>query len=121
MEAEIRRKEILRHLCVCRFDTVQNMAALFSVSERTIRRDINILSFYEPIYTKTGRYSGGVYIAEDYKMDRLFFTDSQVTLLNKIYEYIDSFSKNHFSAEEKETFKRLINDGTMPSNDKRSG
>lgn len=34
----------------------------FEVSERTISRDIEELSLTKPIYTKSGRYGGGVYI-----------------------------------------------------------
>lgn len=53
-----RRTEMLRVLCRRRCDTVSNLANEFSVSERTVLRDIEVLSLTEPIYTKQGKYDG---------------------------------------------------------------
>lgn len=59
-----RRSEIMKLLCRRRSETIRNLAFEFEVSERTIRRDIEILSLNEPIYTQVGRYGGGVYVEE---------------------------------------------------------
>ena len=67
MKAIERRMAILETLCERKFDKVENLAFEFNVSEWTIRQDILELSLSYPIYTKTGKYGGGVYIAEDYK------------------------------------------------------
>ena len=61
-----RRSEIMKLLCRRRSETIRNLAFEFEVSERTIRRDIEILSLNEPIYTQVGRYGGGVYVEEGY-------------------------------------------------------
>lgn len=61
-----RRHAILRVLCRRRHETLANLAAEFGVSERTIRRDIEILSLTEPLYTQPGRYGGGVYVTDGY-------------------------------------------------------
>lgn len=57
-----RQNAILRVLKLRRFDTVYNLSIEFGVSEKTIRRDIETLSLSEPIYTKPGRFGGGIYI-----------------------------------------------------------
>ena len=72
-----RRKEIMKILCRRKHETVKNLAFEFGVSERTIRRDIEILSLTEPIYTQTGRYSGGVYVVEDYLMYQIHMTEKE--------------------------------------------
>ena len=84
MGAAERRREIMRALCRRRHETVKNLSFEFGVSERTILRDIEALSITEPIYTQCGRYDGGVYVTEGYKMDRMYMTDSELTVLNKL-------------------------------------
>ena len=44
MDAVERRQQILELLCQRRKDTMQNLAAELGVSERTIRRDVEILT-----------------------------------------------------------------------------
>ena len=51
MTAVERRVALLKLICRRRFETVSNLAAEFGVSERTIRRDINVLMQTESIYT----------------------------------------------------------------------
>ena len=56
-------------LCQRRRETISNLAAELGVSERTIRRDIEMLTLRYPIETVCGRYGGGVrMIAADLKM-----------------------------------------------------
>lgn len=65
-----RQRQIIRLVRARGSDTIKNLAMEFEVSERTISRDIEELSLTRPIYTKSGRYGGGVYIlpyTEDYK------------------------------------------------------
>lgn len=57
-----RRNAMIKALYKREYDTVHNLAEEFGVSERTIRRDVEELSLYEPIYTMQGRYGGGVYM-----------------------------------------------------------
>ena len=59
-----RRMEIIKILFRRRYETLCNLAFELEVSERTIRRDIDELSRTMPIYTKRGRYDGGVYVVE---------------------------------------------------------
>lgn len=64
MESAERRNKIIKTLCQRGHETVANLAYEFSVSERTIRRDIETLSESEPIYTQNGRYGGGIYVVK---------------------------------------------------------
>ena len=79
-----RRNAILRTLCRRRYETIGNLAAEFEVSERTIRRDIEILSYTEPIYTQSGRHAGGVYVVDGYHMDRMYMSEDEIAVLQKL-------------------------------------
>ena len=85
-----RRNEVLRLLCRRRHETVANMASFFGVSERTIRRDIEILSISAPIYTQKGRFNGGVYIMDGYYMDRMYMHEEELAVLRKLSCAADS-------------------------------
>lgn len=89
----VRRLRLLNALSRRRYDTVSNLAVEFSVSERTIRRDIDVLSAVEPIYTQTGRYSGGVYVVDGYFVNKVYLSPEQERLLN----YIIVCAKNNKS------------------------
>ena len=84
MKASERRQAILEALCARRSDKVENLAFEFNVNESTIRRDILDLSLNYPIYTQTGRYSGGVYVANDYYLGKQYLTDEQQALLQDL-------------------------------------
>lgn len=79
-----RRAALLTVLCRRRHETIANLAAEFGVSARTIRRDIDALSLDMPIYTQTGRYGGGIYVTENFQLDRKYFTKAELALLEKI-------------------------------------
>lgn len=83
MTATERRNAILKALCRRRYETISNLATEFEVSERTIRRDIDVLSCTEPIYTQPGRY-GGVYVMDEYRMDRMYMSEEETDVLCKI-------------------------------------
>ena len=80
-----RRYEIMKILCRRRHETIRNLASEFGVSMRTIQRDITELSRTEPIYTQSGKYDGGVYVVENYSMDRMYMKDSELGVLQKLY------------------------------------
>ena len=58
-----RRRQLIKVLFRRERDTMDNLAAEFGVSRRTILRDLEVLSLEYPIVTKMGRYGGGVSIA----------------------------------------------------------
>ncbi len=78
-----RRQDILEKLCERRYDTVENLAIEFGVSERTIRRDIEYLSFHHPLYTAQGK-GGGIHVGEGYRLGKKYLTDKQSELLEEL-------------------------------------
>ena len=84
MDAVERRQQILELLCQRRKDTMQNLAAELGVSERTIRRDVEILTRSYPLDTVCGRYGGGVRVADWYHLDRQRMSPKQTALLRRL-------------------------------------
>ena len=109
-----RRKEIMRLLGIRRYDTIGNLAFEFGVSVRTIRRDIEVLSLTEPIYTQTGRYGGGVYVLESYSPGKPYVTNDEAQVLRKIYKALNRANSKILTAEELATLKRILTNYTKP-------
>lgn len=84
MDAVERRQQILELLCQRRKETMQNLAAELGVSERTIRRDVEILTRSYPLETVCGRYGGGVRVADWYHLDRQRMSPKQTALLRRL-------------------------------------
>ena len=95
-----RRIEIMKKLSNRRHDTIYNLAQEFGVSERTIRRDICVLSLTEPIYTQSGRYSGGVYMMDDHILDYVKLSNSEIELLNTLHNKAKTDTTNRFTKDE---------------------
>ena len=71
-------------LCQRRRETISNLAAELGVSERTVRRDIEMLTLRYPIETVCGRYGGGVRMADWYQQGRQRLTPRQTALLRRL-------------------------------------
>lgn len=110
-----RRSEIMKLLCRRRSETIRNLAFEFEVSERTIRRDIEILSLNEPIYTQAGRYGGGVYVEEGYSMARMYMSDEELGVLRKLADIAD---KHELSDAERKILHSVILTYTKPKSTK---
>lgn len=82
--AEQRRDAILITLYRRQHETIANLAFEFGVSYSTIRRDIDILSFDAPLVMKSGRYSGGVYIADFDRKDCPVTAEDELLVLHKL-------------------------------------
>lgn len=82
MDVTERRRELLLLLCHRRHETVPALASHFGVSVRTVLRDIEALSLSFPIYTKQGRYDGGVYLLDGYAPERLYLDSEELSLLS---------------------------------------
>ncbi len=107
-----RRIEIMRILCRRRHETILNLAKEFGVSTRTILRDIEALSVTEPIFTQCGRYGGGVYVTDDYSINRMYMTEKELSLLHKLSKYADKKVACELNAEENELLKSIISQYT---------
>ena len=114
METYERHAAILRLLCKRRHETIKNLAFEFDVSERTIRRDIEALSYREPIYTQPGKYGGGVYVTDNYHMDRMYFRETERNVLYKLLDCVENKKRCDLTEEETVIFKRIIENYTKP-------
>lgn len=113
-----RRMELLKTLCKRKSDTVSNLAFEFGVSERTIRRDIQVLSLKEPIYTQTGRYNGGVYILNSYSTNRTYFSDEESGVMLRVLDILVNHKQIDLSDEDLIIVKRIVTSYTKPTNER---
>lgn len=97
-----RRQQILDRLTIRRQDTVKNLANEFKVNERTIRRDICILSRDYMICTVQGR-GGGIRIPDGYYAAtmRPRLTEEQLDFLQRISDTL--------APADKETMQKILN------------
>lgn len=111
-----RRGAILKALCRRRYETINNLATEFGVSERTIRRDVEVLSYSEPIYTQPGRH-GGIYVVDGYRMDRMYMSEEETGVLCKIRDNALAESVGLLLPGEYEILERMICAYTKPKNE----
>lgn len=109
-----RRNALLKILCSRRYEKISNLAEELGVSKRTIRRDIDALSYTEPIYTRQGRYDGGVYVLEGYYNRITFFDDNESALVRKIYTKASQSGTYCFSNNEIQILEKIIKNYTKP-------
>ena len=84
MSPNERRQRLIEVLCQRRQNTMANLAEEFGVNERTIRRDIEVLTLSYPLDTVCGRYGGGVKVADWYHLNRKVLSPEQAALLKKL-------------------------------------
>ena len=80
-----RRQMILEALSDRRQETVENLAAEFGVSKRTIRYDIEILGCSAPIYKVQGG-GGGIRVADGWYVGRRYLRSEQEQLLRELMD-----------------------------------
>lgn len=114
MKAAERRSRIMQQLNNRRHDTMENLAAEFNVSVRTIQRDIEDLSITEPIYTKVGRHDGGVYVTDGYNFYREYFDERIVTLINSLISNSEKDIPFCLNKEEINLISDFVNKHTKP-------
>ena len=114
MNVAERRKQLIKLLYRRKHETIRNIAEEFGVSVRTIVRDVEVLSLTEPIYTKTGRYDGGVYIMEGYSPSSFYFTKEEQELLQKAVSDLEQNKSSELAPEELKALKDLISSYTKP-------
>ena len=114
MKVAERRAELVKTICRRGHETIPNLAREFNTSKRTILRDIEVLSLTEPIYTKTGRYLGGVYIMDGYSPYNLYLKDEEVDLLQNILNQVEESNFCHLTGKETLLLKKMINSYSKP-------
>ena len=63
-----RRIAMIFFIYNCRHTNISSLAEKYMVSERTIKRDIDAIGYFVPLITKRGRYHGGIFIMDNYKL-----------------------------------------------------
>lgn len=101
-----RRLEILFILMRNKKCSMTELAFQYSVSDRTIRRDILFLSRYAPICTKTG-IGGGAFLVDGYRKElSLYLSREEEFLLINLMRMLDG--------KEKHLICNIINKYAMP-------
>ena len=113
-----RRREIMRVLCRRRHEKISNLAEEFGVTTRTIARDLEALSMTEPIYTQCGRYGGGVFVAGDYTISRMYMTEAELSVLQKVASFTEKQSDCILSEDEYRVLKNIISQYSKPKSRK---
>lgn len=80
-----RRQLILEYLSDVRRTTLDELAAQFNVSKRTIRYDLDILTCSAPIYTVQGN-GGGIRVADGWYISRRYLHDDQEAFLRDLMD-----------------------------------
>ena len=107
MKPSERRQAILRKLIRRGSAKVPDLAQEFGVSERTIYRDVTDLSFSAPIYTKAGRYLGGIYM-EPTNPDKSFYvTETEAKVLLKVYDCITQKNIDALNEQDLTVFQQI--------------
>ena len=91
-----------------------NLAVELDVSYRTIQRDILEIELFIPLKIKRGKYGGGVEIYDTYSYDRMYMTEEEIYLLNKIYILLTSTKELGFSTVEIDLLSRIIQEHSTP-------
>lgn len=110
-----RRIKLLRLLSRRRSETITNLAKELEVSSRTVRRDIDALSQTTPIYTKTGRYGGGVYLMDTYYSDKSYLTEAELNILERLYDGAKHREVCMLKPDELRQLRYIIENYTKPT------
>lgn len=105
---------MMKHLCQVRHTTMPALAEKFSVSVRTIKRDIDELGYLIPLEIKTGRYEGGVYVMQGYKWDKAYMSAEDIALLIKIKKVGEKKERLVFESDELRRLERIISTYSLP-------
>ena len=84
MDMMERRRRIMQILRAEKRVTIVSLSERLGASQRTIQRDLEALSLYEPMYTVSGRYGGGTYLLEDASQKSVRVTQEQLNSLREI-------------------------------------
>ena len=108
LNAAERRSEIIRFLYRRKYTTISALSIKFEVSERTIRRDIDVIEESVELDRKAGRYGGGIYISKSDSNYSNYLTPSEEDLILKIIEYANKNKPYTATSEELNILKQLL-------------
>lgn len=92
-----RQLEIIIYLMKHKKSTYEELSKYLEVSKKTIGRDIDKLSSMGiPIYTQNG-YKGGVFIDDNYKFDKTFFTINEIEYILAISYILKCLNEKNYN------------------------
>ncbi len=106
--------DILNILSDCKVHTMQEIADIVEVSERTVRNHIQSLSYRYPITTFRGGINrGGVYLDKNYLYQGQMLTRDELQVINKALTMLQNSKCDDVSQE---IIINLISKFSLPSN-----
>ncbi len=81
-----------------------NLATEFNVNERTVRRDIEIISLSYPLKTVQGN-GGGIYVEDWFRLGKTYLSDKQAALLEELASTLDGEKLKTLQSIIKQFFK----------------
>lgn len=115
MESFKRRIELIYYLCRKRQTTLTEISNHFGITVRTAQRDLLAINEYVQFYTKPGRYEGGIFVVEDFGLEKFFLPDTEIALLQKVLNLSDYFPSAVWIPSDSHTLLNMITKYTMPS------
>ena len=108
-ETTERRKWILEAISARRHTTVKKLSQELGVSQRTVQRDIELLSLNYPIVTSTGR-NGGVSFIDGYYYNAsgFYITEGQRNAFNCVINLLEAALKSQVTYKELEVIKKFV-------------
>ena len=107
MNAVERRERLIRILMLRGKTSIKNLASELEVSERTVMRDVDVLSTSRPISTLPGK-GGGVFIMDTYEVNLPRLQEYEITLLKKIISETELNASCSLSSLEVQALKDMI-------------
>lgn len=102
-----RRERLIQILAMCGKTSVRVLAKKLEVSERTISRDIDLLSPNNPIGVEHGR-DGGYYISNYKALNLPCMKEYETELLKKIAANTENGSSYNLTSDEHQLLKDII-------------
>lgn len=108
--------DIINILSDCKLHKMQEIADKVEVSERTVRKHIQSLSYRYPIQTFCGNKNGGVILDENYLFQGKIRSNDELQIIEQALRLLQ---KSGADVDQK-LLESLINDYTLPKDRKES-
>ena len=111
-----RRKRLAEILLNRRYEKTYNLAFELGVSPKTIQRDLIEINGVIPIWSKAGRYDGGIYVLGDFSTRKRHLKHNEMRVLIKIKEFIDDNPTGSFDEADALLIEMMIEKYSNPFN-----
>ena len=108
--------DIINILSACKLHKMQEIADKVEVSERTVRKHIQSLSYRYPIQTFCGKKNGGVILDDNYLFQGKIRSNDELQIIEQALRLLQ---KSGADVDQK-LLESLINDYTLPKDRKES-